>query len=248
MPNNVAIKNANVTISIKGLALSHYNQKTKKWETRFLRHVPGHNLKLSVKKNGTEIFSKSNIKVDEKISIVTVQAEKLQPRYNKPDEMNLDHLVNFNSPNMCGNAFKFKSEPKTTFLETSEACFYVKTLSKNECTVYKNKKKLFARRIGVITGGDIVALDKTEIKFEQATGDNQTLSAEPGTLYEIIFDNDCPSPPSAGESDFDRFSDIINTLDKFTLTGPDVVAFQGDPNPKEPPCNSGEGGESGGGG
>lgn len=237
------IKGANVTISIKGLALSYYNQKTKNWETKFLRHVPGHNLKIIVKKNAAEIFS-SQIDDNENITIVTNSAKEVPSHYNEGSDNDFSHLVDFNSAEMCGTSFKF-NQTSMTVLSTSEACFYSKTITNKPYTIRKNGEELFTRRLGLITGGDIIALDRTEIIFANSPGKNLTLVAEPDVIYEIIFDNDCPNPPTDGSSDFDRFSDVIESADKYTLTVPDVLGYMdpnGDPPSKEPPCTSGAGG------
>jgi hypothetical protein len=248
MPNDLAVKNANVTISIKGLALSYYQEEKEFWETRFLRHVAGHNLTLTIKKNGAVTFSEK-IDILERISIVSGHAEKLPPRHAAGDDKDLSHLVNFNSSEMVGENFKF-NDKEMTILKTFNSCFYSKTLSAKEYTVQKNGQKVFSRQIGVITGGDIVAADQTEIKFANSPRKNQTLTAEPGVVYEVIFDNDCPNPPEDGSSDFDRYHEVIQTTHKFKLVGPDVIGFQGGdlPPQKDPPCGTAEGGEKGGGG
>ena len=206
-----------------------------------MRNVEGHNLTIKIKKNGVEFFS-SPVEVTEKISITSGRAEKLPPRYEQGNDKDLSHLINFNSPQMLGKAFKFKDTPMT-ILSVFDACFYSKTLSAREYTIQKNGKTLFTRRIGVITGGDIVAVDQTEIKFAQSPEKNQTLKAEAGVVYEVIFDNDCPYAPEDGTSDFDDYDKVIRTTDKFTLVGPDVMAFQGDPPTKDPPSTTAEGGD-----
>ena len=241
MANTLVINNANITISIKGLALSHYKEGNKFWETRFLRGIEGHNLTLTIKKNGLVIFSEA-IDVSERISIVSSQAEPIPSHYNEGDNKDFSHLVDFNSPEMVGNDFKFNDKP-TTILTIFNACFYSKTLSTRQYTIQKNGVDLFTRQIGIITGGDIVSLGQTEVTFAGSPNRNQTLTAEPGVLYEVIFDNDCPHPPSDGSSDFDLYDEFIQTTDKYTLVGPDVIGFQ-DPPPDEkaPPCASGGGG------
>jgi hypothetical protein len=238
------IKGANITISIKGLALSYYNQKTKNWETKFLRHVLGHNLKVTVKKNEVVLDSFTIEKPDEQISIRTDNAKVVPSHYNEGNDNDFSHLVDFNSTEMCGTSFKFNNTPMT-FLSTSDACFYSKTITNKPYTIRKNGSELFTRRLGLATGGDIVALDRTEITFHNSPDKNLTLLAEPDIIYEIIFDNDCPNPPEDGSSDFDRFSDVIESADKYTLTVPDVLGYMGpngDPPSKEPPCTSGAGG------
>jgi len=249
MLNDLAIKKANVTISISGLALSHYKEDLKRWETRFLRQVPGHNLTVTVKKNDAVIFNCA-IEEKESISIASDSAETVPPRYNMGDDKDLSHIVDFNVANLIGKVFKFKPAPMTV-LSIANACFYTKTLSTRQYTIQKNGKALFTRRIGVITGGDIICLGKTELKFANNPENNQTLTAEPGVVYEIIFDNNCPEPPTDGSSDFDKYCEYIETKDKFTLvsTASPSAAKDGDPpTEKEPPCASGQGGESGGGG
>lgn len=253
MPTPV-VAGGNVTISIKGLGLSYYNQTTQIWETRFLRHVPGHNLKIIVKKNGTEIFS-SQLDTDEEISIITDDAESLPSHYTGGGDNDISHMVDFNAANMYGAAFKFNDSP-LTLLTTSNACFYTKTISANPYTIRKNGDGIFTRRLGIITGGDIVSNGTTEILFEKMSGNNQSLPSEEGAVYEIIFDNDCPTPSANGGSDFDRFSDVVDNPNKFTLTTPEVLGYMDpgggeggddDPkNPKDPPCTSGLGGDDGG--
>ena len=244
------IKDANVTVSIRGLALSHYNERKNQWETRFLRHVPGHNLKLIVKKNSEEIFV-GEIEKNERISIVTGQAKSVPPRYKAGNNNDLSHLVDFNSERMCGSKFKFKQMPMT-LLSTTDACFYTKKLSRKQYTVRKNEDDVFTGRVGVITGGDIVALDQTEIIFNTSPAKNLTLPAGTDIFYEIILDNDCPNPPQDGSCDFDRYNEVIETMDKYTLKSPDVQGYM-DPEDdedeeedehKDPPCLNGLGGDS----
>jgi hypothetical protein len=244
------IKDANVTISIRGLALSHYNEGRNRWETRFLRHISGHNLKLIVKKNSEQIFA-GDIEKNERISIVTNRAKPLSPRYQEGDNYDLSHLVDFNSTRMCGNKFKFKQMPMT-LLSTADACFYTKKRSRKQYTVRKNEDDVFTGRVGIITGGDIVALDQTEIIFSTSPAKNLTLPAETGVFYEIILDNDCLNPPPDGSCDFDRYNDVIETTDKYTLRSPDVQGYM-DPEEdeeeeedehKDPPCLNGLGGDS----
>jgi hypothetical protein len=248
MANSLVIEGANVTISIKGLALSHFNQETQRWETRFLRHVPGHNLTLTVKKNGVELFS-GGIEDDEKISIRTNNAAEVPSHYNEGNDNDFSRLIDFNSPEMCGDSFKFNDRVMTS-LSTSDACFYAKTISFGAYTIRKNEDPLATRRVGVITGGDIVSLGQTEITFFNTPENNLTLPAEAGVLYEIIFDNDCSGGHSNnGGSDFDRYSDVIDSEDIYTLTMPDVTGFQEgeeEEDPKKPPCTSGGGGTGGG--
>ncbi len=249
MLNDLAIKKANVTISISGLALSHYKEDLKRWETRFLREVPGHNLTVTVKKNSKVIFTGA-VEEAESISIVSDTAEGVPSHYKMGDDKDLSHIVDFNAANLIGKVFKFKPAP-ITVLSIADACFYAKTLSTRKYTIQKNGKALFSRKIGVITGGDIICLGKTELRFANAPEKNQTLTAELGVVYEIIFDNNCPNPPTDGSSDFDKYCEIIETKDKYTLvsTVAPAAAKDGDPPPdKEPPCASGQGGESGGGG
>lgn len=248
MATSKVIKEANVTISIKGLALSRYNKGNQNWETRFLRHVPGHDLRVVVKKDGTVIFSEA-VDKHEKISIVTNKAKEVPSHHTSGDDYDIRHLVDFNSDDLCGTSFKFNNSVMT-FLSTSDACFYSKTISGKLYTVKKNGKEVFTRKIGIITGGDIVSLDKTEIFFVNSPDKNQVLPAETGVIYEIVFDNDCPDSPKDGSSDFDKFSEVIESADKYTLTEPDVLAYmdpgEGDERDegtsKDPPCGSALGG------
>ena len=79
-----AVAEANVTITIKGLAICNYNQNNRNWEAVFPRHVKHHNLKIIVNKCRSGILESSQTyDIDAKEKIAGVGAETVG---NTPEE------------------------------------------------------------------------------------------------------------------------------------------------------------------
>jgi hypothetical protein len=255
--NATANANANIVISLKGLALSNYEGKIEKWETFFLRNVKGHNLSITVKKIKNGIVSESNTypiadNLSE-ISITSDIAESLKPRYFSKDDMDFRKLVDFSSAELYGTKPTFKNPPiiPTTKLSISNGIFYTKTISDKSYAILKDGNTVKISRFGVITGCDIVCeKGNTYIQIKGCENLIPPLERMDDVIYEVIFDNDCRNPPADGTSDFDLYCKLFDTNECFTMAKTDnysqnmskeveeASSKSSGPPHKEPLCNT----------
>lgn len=246
---------ANVTIAIKGLAISNFNQKNQNWETVFPRHVEHHNLSITVNKcrSGTLESSRTYAaEPNEKIYVRTNVANSQPIHFAEQNEKNLSHIIDFSAADMYDKKINFHKKPGValTFLSISGSVFYTKKLSNNIYNILKASEIKQQKKIGLIVGADIVCPngERTEITIEGKPAPFEPLVAEEGVVYEIIFDNDCNEPSRHPEGDFAAYYDLIDETERFSLeldapiepVDPDIPPIDPpvDPPDKNPPCNA----------
>jgi len=252
------VAGANVTITIKGLAICNYNNNKGNWEAVFLRHVENHNLKIIVKKCRSGTVESSNtydINPQEKVYVVSDTSGDQSSEYKA--EAGNDGVIDFSAPDMYNGKVNFYMKKKfpLSFLSISGGVYYTRKVSKKLYRILKGGVPKETKRIGLGIGADItcVAGGKTEITVANRPNLIPPLLAESGVVYDITFDNDCYEPVVEGECDFDRYYDLIDMPEQFTLELADssetpaepVEPMGGEPPPeddpppeKNPPCNT----------
>ncbi|HXG85549.1 MAG TPA: hypothetical protein VNI84_16115 [Pyrinomonadaceae bacterium] len=248
------VAEANVTVSIKGLAISNYNENNRNWETVFLRHVEHHNLKITVNKcrsGNLESSQSYNVDPNDKIYISSSDTFEQPSRYTEQNDKNLSRVMDFSAADMYDGRIKFyrNSGAKLTFLSISGSIFYTKKLSKNTYDIVKAQKIKQKKKIGLVIGADIGCRigGQTEISVEGKPNLIAPLVAEENVVYEIVFDNDCYEPAQHPDGDFSKYYDLIDESEHFSLElakteESEPIPTTEDPEPeppeKNPPCNA----------
>ncbi|HSK70060.1 MAG TPA: hypothetical protein VK892_00085 [Pyrinomonadaceae bacterium] len=214
-----AISDANITVSIMGLAVSNYNDSSKRWETIFLRDIPTHELKLTINKcrNGSPVEAPTiieNIHPDERFFIRVNRARDLGAISVSDGEKSLDYVLDLAGPDLYQNntnIFETNSTRPFTFLSIADSIFYSQNVPEQEYEVTVGQKTT-TRRATEITGADIVCEAGGTIEILTVIQPNliPTMIVDQDTSYEIIFDNTCNNPPSSGEeTDFAHYRTLL---------------------------------------
>ena len=257
-------QNASITIRIKGLAIAHYNKETKNWEFIFLRGIPEHDLKISVR----EYRGTSNIPT-EQVYLIPIDNKKIEIKTTDAVSQDSHHITsnfaqrataddNHDARWIVDLSEDLHKEPvklikkngsdgnptNLTFLSISDATFYTDSLSKKTYQMIKNgKEPLEPRLTGGWIGLDIEWSNNTtsitEINFENMP----TVALKPDdeiSIYEIEINNDCNNPQK-GASDFHYYYDhLIDMPDEFSEFVPSnesrgmVAMVDGDENDPPP--------------
>jgi hypothetical protein len=234
---NRAVAEANITVSIMGLAVSNFNESNKNWETIFLRDVPTHKLKIIINKyrNGAPLEDGriviDDIHPDERFFIRVNKAVDLGAHAVYDDaEKGLENVLDLTGPELYGgvDVFEASANRPFTFLSISDGIFYTQNLPPEEYEIKVGEQIRDVKRTADVTGTDI----KCEIggKLEILTVIKPDLIApvmiEENIAYEIIFDNTCVTPPSSTEqTDYAHY----NSLLKSNVESSSVALFANDP-------------------
>jgi len=214
-----AISDANVTVSIKGLAVSNYNNVNNRWETIFLRDIPTHELRLTINKckDGSLIEAPTiidNIHPDEKIFIRVNQAEDLGAISVSDGEKNLGFVIDLTGPELYQNApniFETNSSRPFTFLSIADSIFYAQDVQNQEYEITKGQQ-ITIRKMADTTGADIKGEVGASIEVTTTIQPHliPMMIIEPDVSYQLIFDNTCNNPTdSHEETDFVHYKPLF---------------------------------------
>jgi hypothetical protein len=217
---NKVIPDANITILIKGLAVSNFNELSNKWETVFLRDIATHQLKIIVNKYlADNLFEQTifeNIDVDERFFISANPAQ--QPEivtWNQGDE-SMEFVIDLNGPDLYQNntdIFETNSNRPFTFLSISDSVFYAQNVPQESYEIGKGLEVTNKKRVADVTGADIKCEIDGVLNISTIIQPNliPQISIEANISYEIIFDNSCGDPPSANETDFVHYNSMLKS-------------------------------------
>jgi hypothetical protein len=218
-----AIPDANITVSIMGLAVSNYNQSNKNWETIFLRDIASHELKITVNKcrkgvlvaDGQMVFEK--ISLDERFFIRANKVTNLGAPAILTGEQSLENVLDLTGPELYQSSpdiFEANSNRPLTFLSIADSIFYAQSIPDEEYEIKIGSQTTDKKRTADVTGSDIKCDVGGTLEILTILQPNLIPSVviEPDTSYEIIFDNTCNNPPSANEgTDFVHYNSLFKS-------------------------------------
>jgi hypothetical protein len=230
---NKAIPDANITVSIMGLAVSNYNQSNKNWETIFLRDISTHELKITINKcrngvlvaNGQMVFE--NVLVDERFFVRVNRATNLGATAVLSGEKRLENILDLTGPELYQGSpdiFDADSNRPLTFLSIADSIFYAQNVPEEEYEIKVGDQKTTTKRTADVTGSDIKCDVGGTLEILTILQPNliPSITIEPDISYEIIFDNTCNNPPTN-----DRETDYVhyNVLFKSSVARSSVALF-----------------------
>lgn len=233
-PRKRFLANANIQISIEGLAFCKLKPKTSK--INFLSHVPFHKLDMKIvqtrRDSDAPIFQFSTgIEPGHTISIKTENA--LTPDKVAADEVYpLSELVNITELHKIKINDKKAVPPAMSpiMLTVADCAFYTERMTNDEFDIIEidetsGEKPIARKKIGYVMGGKIQCGDTggsfiIEVKGAQETKIKRPLSDANGDfVYHISFSNHCSDENKCREmlkndSDFRFYYDLLEDSKK----------------------------------
>jgi hypothetical protein len=235
---------ANVSISVSGLAICHYNSTNKTWEFLLPREIPDHTLKIIFTKYYKDgRVTTREIPIAKSVTQISVETkDKFEPSSEKEfnfiggaDKDDRDARWILDIAELYGKPVELQNinQKIYTYLSIPAGTLYNKKFPDNPFVIVNNPNSTSKNmKVAQSAGIDIqweMGKGSTTIKNSVDATDliNEILRDESVSSYEVEFNNDCPKKCVGKETDYKYYNeDLIVLDDKFTVYS--VASFSAD--------------------
>lgn len=240
--NTVGVKNANVVISIEGLAIFNFNEANENWEALLQRNLATHDLKISIFKTVNEVSTALaeyvNIPKNEMFFIrsngANVPAERAIHDGSAKD---LNNTLDLSSEELhadLANIFNKDHGVETSFLSISDCTLYSRNVPDENYDIEIAGRSTITRKTTNVIGADLICDVESTLEIITSTDVNliDPIVIEDGTIYFIRFDNSCTTP-EPDNTDFQYYYDFLSVP---TANKAKISVAGGDPPTKTGSC------------
>ncbi|MEK7724024.1 MAG: hypothetical protein AAB336_06735, partial [Acidobacteriota bacterium] len=209
-----AIADANVVVSVEGLAVFNFNKENKNWEAILQRNLSSHTLKIIINKHVNGVTEKiaEYTRLGKNERFLVRASEPQTPNFHSVFEGEKDLKQVLDLSEMHGSRlFNTNHNLDLSFLSIADCVLYSQNVPNEIYKIQIPDKEPIIRKTTNTIGADMICA--TGSKLEIITTNNPNLIPplviEEGVVYQIIFDNSCHDPNPL-DTDFKHHYDLLS--------------------------------------